>query len=48
MGNPGSSGFGGLLRNNDGAWMKGFYSDIGITDNFQVELLATFHGLNFA
>lgn len=45
LGNPSPSGFGGLLRNDDGAWITGFFGSIGISNNLLAEFLALSHGL---
>ncbi|GAU16251.1 hypothetical protein TSUD_298830 [Trifolium subterraneum] len=37
IGNPGVSGFGGLLRNSDGGWIHGFAGNIGISNILHVE-----------
>ncbi|MCH88180.1 ribonuclease H protein, partial [Trifolium medium] len=44
IGNPGVSGFGGLIRNSDGAWVHSFSGNIGFSNILHVELLA-YHGL---
>jgi ribonuclease HI len=46
--NPGISGFGGLIRNSDGAWMHGFAGNIEFSNILHVELLAMYHGLTLA
>ncbi|XP_045810074.1 uncharacterized protein LOC123904450 [Trifolium pratense] len=46
IGNPGISGFGGLIRNSHGAWVRGFAGNIGFSNILHVELLAMYHGLN--
>lgn len=48
LGNPGVSGFGGLLRNDDGAWYCGFAGNIGFSNILHAELLAVYHGLRLA
>lgn len=45
FGNPGRSGFGGLIRNDRGEWLAGF---CGISTNLHAELLAIVFGLNLA
>lgn len=45
FGNPGRSGFGGVLRTSDGTWLCGFSGFFGISNNLHVELLAIMHGL---
>lgn len=48
MGNPGRAGFGGLIREDNGAWISGYAGFLGCSDNLQAELLAIFHGANEA
>ncbi|KAK2370222.1 TMV resistance protein N [Trifolium repens] len=38
IGNPGLSGFSGLLRNTFGGWIPGFSGSCGFTSNINVEL----------
>lgn len=45
LGNPGHLGFGGIIRNFDGAWMMGFSGYCGFTTNISAELFAIAHGL---
>ena len=45
LGNPGVSGFGGLIRNDDGAWIRGFARNIGFSNILHAELMAMYHGL---
>lgn len=45
IGNPGPSGFGGLIRNSNGEWLFGFYGSCGFTTNVNAELHAIDHGL---
>ncbi|KAL6494930.1 hypothetical protein OROGR_030849 [Orobanche gracilis] len=45
LGNPGNAGFGGLLRDSNGAWISGFLGAIGITNNLHAELMGLLHGL---
>jgi len=45
LGNPGVSGFWGLLRNEDGAWIHGFAGNIVFSNILHAELLAIYHGL---
>jgi hypothetical protein len=47
-GNPGISGFGGLIRNSFGAWVQGFVGNIGFSNILHVELLAVYYGLAMA
>ncbi|KAK2412910.1 putative MO25 protein [Trifolium repens] len=44
IGNPGISGFGGLIRNADGAWVHGFFGNLGITNILHAELMAIYRG----
>lgn len=44
--NLGPSVFGGLLRNEEGHWLHGFYGNIGVTSNLHAELMVLFHGLS--
>ncbi|CAJ2635744.1 unnamed protein product [Trifolium pratense] len=46
--NPGASGFGGLIRNSDGAWVHGFSGNIGFSNILHAELMALYHGLLLA
>jgi hypothetical protein len=48
LGNPGVSGFGGLLRNEDGSWIRGFVGNIDFSNILHAELLAIYHGLCMA
>lgn len=48
FGNPGISGFGGVLRRHDGSWIYGFGGNIGFSSILQAELLALYHGLRVA
>lgn len=48
LGNPDPSWFGGLLCNNDGAWIKCFYSYIGITNDLHAKLVTLYLGLSLA
>ncbi|MCI54853.1 ribonuclease H protein, partial [Trifolium medium] len=36
--NPGVSGFGGLIRNSDGAWVHGFAGNISFSNILHAEL----------
>jgi ribonuclease HI len=45
LGNPGPSGFGGVLRHSNGDWIFGFAGTVGISTILHVELLAIYHGL---
>ncbi|GAU22350.1 hypothetical protein TSUD_106780 [Trifolium subterraneum] len=48
IGNPGISGFGGLIRNADGAWIHGFFGNLGVTNILHPELMAIYKGLLLA
>nr|KYP57109.1 Putative ribonuclease H protein At1g65750 family [Cajanus cajan] len=43
--NPGAVGVGGLVRDNTGLFMVGFYGSIGISNNIHAELVAMWRGL---
>jgi len=46
--NPDISGFGGLIRNSDGAWIQGFAENIGFSNILQAKLLSVYYGLVMA
>lgn len=48
LGNPGRSGYGGIICNSDGEWLVGFSGFCGIITNLNAELLTTDHGLKLA
>ena len=48
LGNPGKAGGGGLIRNSEGGWIKGFSRAIGYTTSVMVELWALRDGLTLA
>jgi len=48
LGNSGVSGFGGLLRNEDGVWIHEFAENIGFSNILHAELLEVYHGLLMA
>lgn len=48
MGNPGPSGFSGLFRNSDGAWVRSFFGSLDLSDNIHAELHAFWHGLTIS
>ncbi|GAU47648.1 hypothetical protein TSUD_27720 [Trifolium subterraneum] len=48
IGNPGVSGFGGLIHNSKGAWAHGFVGNIGFSNILHAELMALYHGLLLA
>jgi ribonuclease HI len=43
-----SSGCGGLFRNSDGRWIKGYFKKIGVCDAFHAELWGMYLGLDMA
>ncbi|MCH81431.1 RNA-directed DNA polymerase (Reverse transcriptase), partial [Trifolium medium] len=45
IGNPSIFGFGGLIRNADGAWVHGFYGNLGVTNILHAELMAIFKAI---
>jgi ribonuclease HI len=45
LGNPGVSGFGGVLRRSNGTWIYGFAGNVGNTTVVHAELLTIYHGL---
>ena len=45
FGNPGPSGFGGVIRDSLGHWILGFYSSCGFSNNTIVKLYAIYYGL---
>jgi ribonuclease HI len=47
-GNPGVSGYGGLIRNAGGAWVHGFFGNLGVTTILHAELMAIYKGLLLA
>ncbi|GAU12283.1 hypothetical protein TSUD_141910 [Trifolium subterraneum] len=48
LGNPGISGFGGLIHNADGAWVLGFFGNLGVNNILHAELRAIYKGLLLA
>ena len=48
LGNPGKSGGGGLIRNSQGNWIKGFSRPIGFTTSVMAELWVLRNGLYLA
>lgn len=48
LGNHGVSGFGGLIRNSNGAWIQGFAENIGFSNILHAELLGVYYGLVMA
>ncbi|KAF7836001.1 putative ribonuclease H protein At1g65750 family [Senna tora] len=45
LGNPGRAGFGGVCRDENGLWLCGFSSNIGLATNMMAELVAIRSGL---
>ncbi|PNX91672.1 ribonuclease H [Trifolium pratense] len=45
IGNPVIFGFGGLICNADGAWVHGFFGNLGVTNILHAELMAIYKGL---
>lgn len=48
LGNPGKAGFGGVIRDQDGRWICGFYGHLGMGTNLFPELQAIKHGFLLA
>ncbi|KAJ8768982.1 hypothetical protein K2173_023977 [Erythroxylum novogranatense] len=48
VGNPGTAGFRGLLRDDRSRWLVGFFGYIGHTTSLLAELLALQHGMALA
>ncbi|GAU39617.1 hypothetical protein TSUD_397060 [Trifolium subterraneum] len=48
IGNPGPLGYGGLIRNAYGAWVHGFFGNLGVTDILHAKLMAINNGLLLA
>lgn len=48
LGNPGLAGGGGLIRNSQGNWIKGFSRSIGFTTSVMAELWVLRDGLQLA
>ncbi|KAK9990739.1 hypothetical protein SO802_025724 [Lithocarpus litseifolius] len=48
LGNPGKAGGGGLIRNSDGVWIRGYSRSIGYTTSVMAELWALRDGLSLA
>jgi hypothetical protein len=48
IGNPGVFGFGRLIRNSNGAWVHGFYGNLGVSNILHAELMAIYKGLLLA
>ncbi|KAL4288301.1 hypothetical protein AHAS_Ahas19G0272500 [Arachis hypogaea] len=47
-GNPGTASYGGLLRDEMGHWVAGYYSNLRICSAFQAEIWGLLHGLKTA
>lgn len=45
MTNPGLAGFGGIVRDSNGKFVRGFYGSVGWSDILHAEVMAIFHGL---
>ncbi|PNX74720.1 ribonuclease H, partial [Trifolium pratense] len=45
LGSPQTAGFGGLIRNNVGAFLEGFYGTASQSNILYVEIMAVLHGL---
>ena len=45
LGNPGPAGGGGVIRDEEGAWIVGFARNIGITSSYLAELWTSQDGL---
>lgn len=43
--NPGPSGFGGLVCNSEGVFLRGFYGFYGVSVIIHAEIMAIVHGL---
>ena len=48
LGNPGKAGGGGIIRDSEGRWVKGFARSIGFTTSIIAELWALTDGLLLA
>ncbi|PNX62930.1 ribonuclease H, partial [Trifolium pratense] len=48
IGNPGISGYGGIIGNADGTWVHGFVGNFGVTNILHAELMAIYKGLHLA
>jgi hypothetical protein len=48
IGNHGISGYGGLLRTADGAWVHGFFGNLGVTHVLHAELMTIYKGFLLA
>ncbi|GAU12548.1 hypothetical protein TSUD_182620 [Trifolium subterraneum] len=48
IGNPSISSFRGLIRNADGAWVRGFFGNLGVTNILHAELMPIYKGLLLA
>jgi len=48
LGNPGKADGGGLIRNSDGVWIRGYLRSIGYTTSVMAELWALMDGLFLA
>ena len=48
LGNPGKAGGGGVIRDSEGRWMRGFARSIGVTTSIMAEFWALRDGLLLA
>ncbi|GAU45861.1 hypothetical protein TSUD_371570 [Trifolium subterraneum] len=48
IGNPGISGFGGLICNADGTWVHGFFGNLIVINILHAELMTIYKGLILA
>jgi len=43
--NPGAARFGGLIRDHNGKFIKGYYGSIGYSNVLHAEIMTLFHGI---
>lgn len=43
--NPSEAGFGGLIRDSDGVFLKGFFGSVGVSSILYAEVMALYHGI---
>lgn len=48
LGNPGQAGGGGLIRDSNGVWIRGYARAIGIITSVAVKLWASRDGINLS
>ncbi|KAJ1384635.1 Ribonuclease H domain [Sesbania bispinosa] len=48
LGNPGPAGYGGVLRNTYGQWLKGFHGSVGVSEILQAEQIGILENLKIA